>query len=207
MNGFDSKGLDEDAFGEKGALSGLKTFDAFPKTKASYTTPTHRGGQWTVLILLVCTVFSFSELKTWWRGTEQHHFSVEKGVSHELQLNLDIVVNMPCDTLRVNIQDAAGDRILASDMLKREETSWNLWMHKRNKDKHEYQTLSHEEEDRLTAQEADAHAHHVLGEVRRNPRRKFAKGPSMRWGDTADSCRIYGSLRRTWITVLSTSRT
>ncbi|KAJ5644102.1 uncharacterized protein N7484_006609 [Penicillium longicatenatum] len=194
MNGFDSKGLDEDAFGEKGALSGLKTFDAFPKTKASYTTPTHRGGQWTVLILLVCTVFSFSELKTWWRGTEQHHFSVEKGVSHELQLNLDIVVNMPCDTLRVNIQDAAGDRILASDMLKREETNWNLWMQKRNKDKHEYQTLSHEEEDRLTAQEADAHAHHVLGEVRRNPRRKFAKGPSMRWGDTADSCRIYGSL-------------
>ncbi|KAJ6093471.1 hypothetical protein N7486_008760 [Penicillium sp. IBT 16267x] len=194
MNGFDSKGLDEDAFGEKGALSGLKTFDAFPKTKASYTTPTHRGGQWTVLILLVCTVFSFSELKTWWRGTEQHHFSVEKGVSHELQLNLDIVVNMPCDTLRVNIQDAAGDRILASDMLKREETSWKLWMQKRNKDKHEYQTLSHEEEARLTAQEADAHAHHVLGEVRRNPRRKFAKGPSMGWGETADSCRIYGSL-------------
>ncbi|KAJ5924325.1 COPII-coated vesicle protein (Erv41) [Penicillium verhagenii] len=194
MNGFDSKGLDEDDFGEKTALSGLKTFDAFPKTKASYTTPTHRGGQWTVLILLVCTIFSFSELRTWWRGTEQHHFSVEKGVSHELQLNLDVVINMPCDTLRVNIQDAAGDRILASDMLKREETSWNLWMQKRNKDKHEYQTLNHEENDRLSEQEADSHAHHVLGEARHNSRRKFAKGPSMRWGDVADACRIYGSL-------------
>lgn len=32
MNGFDSKGLDEDAFGEKSALSGLKTFDAFRKS-------------------------------------------------------------------------------------------------------------------------------------------------------------------------------
>ncbi|KAJ6028748.1 hypothetical protein N7540_004324 [Penicillium herquei] len=194
MNGFESKGLDEDAFGEKSNLSGLKTFDAFPKTKASYTTPTRRGGQWTVLILIICTVFSLSELKTWWRGTEKHHFSVEKGVSHELQLNLDIVVNMPCDTLRVNIQDAAGDRIVAGDLLKREETSWNLWMQKRNKDKHQYQTLSHEEEDRLSEQEADAHAHHVLGEVRRNPRRKFARGPALRWGDTVDSCRIYGSL-------------
>ena len=30
MNGFDSKGLDEDAFGDKAGLSsGLKTFDAF----------------------------------------------------------------------------------------------------------------------------------------------------------------------------------
>lgn len=29
MNGFDTKGLDEDAFGEKSNVSGLKTFDAF----------------------------------------------------------------------------------------------------------------------------------------------------------------------------------
>lgn len=168
------------------------------KTKASYTTPSARGGQWTVLILLVCTLFSFSEFKTWWRGSEHHHFSVEKGVSHDLQLNLDIVVNMPCDTLRVNIQDAAGDRILAGDLLKREETSWQLWMQKRNYETyggaHEYQTLSHEDDERISAQEADAHVHHVIGEVRRNSRRKFAKGPRMRWGETADSCRIYGSL-------------
>ena len=168
------------------------------KTKPSYTTPTRRGGQWTVLILIVCTIFGISELKTWFKGTEQHHFSVEKGVSHELQLNLDIVVNMPCDTLRVNIQDAAGDRILAGDLLQREDTSWKLWMQKRNYEthdgNHEYQTLSHEADDRLSAQEEDAHVHHVLGEVRRNTRRKFAKGPRMRWGEPADSCRIYGSL-------------
>jgi hypothetical protein len=29
MNGFAKHGLDDDAFGEKSALSGLKTFDAF----------------------------------------------------------------------------------------------------------------------------------------------------------------------------------
>ncbi|OOQ91725.1 COPII-coated vesicle protein [Penicillium brasilianum] len=194
MNGYEAKGLNEDAFGDKGKLSGLKTFDAFPKTKASYTTPTTRGGQWTVLILAICTLFSFHELKTWWHGTEKHNFSVEKGVSHQLQLNLDIVVHMPCDTLRVNIQDAAGDRILAGELLQREETSWNLWMQKRNYGSHEYQTLSHEEADRLSAQEEDAHVHHVMGEVRRNPRRKFAKGPRMRWGEKSDACRIYGSL-------------
>ncbi|KAJ5306059.1 hypothetical protein PENANT_c024G00235 [Penicillium antarcticum] len=198
MNGFHSKGLDEDAFGEKSNLAGLKTFDAFPKTKSSYTTPTRSGGVWTVLILIVCTVFSITELKIWWRGTEHQQFSVEKGVSHDLQLNLDIVVDMPCDELRVNIQDAAGDRILAGELLKRDNTNWDLWMAKRNYETyagaHEYQTLSHEESDRLEEQEADSHVRHVLGEVRHNPWRKFPKGPRMRRGDVPNACRIYGSL-------------
>jgi hypothetical protein len=103
---------------------------------------------------------------------------------------------MPCDQLRVNIQDAAGDRILAGDLLKREETSWMLWQ-KRNYETssgHEYQTLSHEDAERLSDQEADSHVTHVLGEVRHNPRRKFPKGPRMRRGEVPDACRIYGSL-------------
>ncbi|OJJ95355.1 hypothetical protein ASPACDRAFT_82201 [Aspergillus aculeatus ATCC 16872] len=196
MNGFADHGLNEDAFSEKSQLQGgLKTFDAFPKTKTSYTAPSRRGGQWTVLILLICTVFSVSEFRTWLQGTETHQFSVEKGVSHDLQLNLDIVVRMPCDTLHVNIQDASGDRILAGELLQRERTSWQLWTDKRNRaSAHEYQTLSQEEPDRLAAQEADAHVHHVLGEVRRNSRRKFPKGPRLRKGDSVDSCRIFGSL-------------
>ncbi|GMG47949.1 unnamed protein product [Aspergillus oryzae var. brunneus] len=181
MNGFASHDLDEGAFGENSGLQGgLKTFDAF-------------RGQWTVLILLICSVFSISEFKTWFKGSENHHFSVEKGVSHDLQLNLDIVVQMPCDALHVNIQDASGDRILAGELLKKDPTSWKLWTDKRNYD-HEYQTLSREEPSRLEAQEEDAHVRHVLGEVRHNPRRKFPKGPKLRRGDAVDSCRIYGSL-------------
>ncbi|PLN79519.1 putative COPII-coated vesicle protein, partial [Aspergillus taichungensis] len=199
MNGYSKHHLDEDAFGEKSGLQGgLKTFDAFPKTKATYTTPTRRGGQWTVLILVVCTLFSLTEFRTWLKGTESHHFSVEKGVSHDLQLNFDTVVKMPCDTLHVNIQDASGDRILAGEMLKREPTSWQLWMEKRNQElsdgSHEYQTLNQEDEARRLEQETDTHVGHVLGEVRHNPRRKFPKSPKLRRGDMVDSCRIYGSL-------------
>lgn len=145
---------------------------------------------------MICTVFGLHELKTWWKGTEQHHFSVEKGVSHELQMNLDIVVNMACESLRINIQDAAGDRILAGDKLRNEDTSWMLWMQKRNYEihggQHEYQTLNHEDADRLSAQEEDVHVHHVLGEARHT--KKFPKGPRMRWGEVPDACRIYGSL-------------
>jgi hypothetical protein len=162
------------------------------KTKPSYTTPTRTGGQWTVLILLICTIFSYTELKTWYHGTENYHFTVEKGISHSLQLNLDIVIHMPCDHLRINIQDAAGDRILAGDMLTHDDTNWSLWLEKRAA--HEYQTLAHEDSSRLAEQEADVHVGHVLGETRRGPRKKFAKAPRMRWGDKVDACRIWGSL-------------
>lgn len=150
-------------------------------------------------MLVICTLLSFSELRAWFRGTESQHFSVEKGVSHELQLNLDMVINMPCETIRVNVQDAAGDRILAGELLEREPTSWKLWMDKRNYEHsrggpREYQTLNHEDSERLDEQEADVHAHHVMGEVRKNHRRKFPKGPRLRWGDKVDSCRVFGSL-------------
>lgn len=104
---------------------------------------------------------------------------------------------MPCDTLRVNIQDAAGDHILAGDLLKKEETSWKLWMDTRNFESGgvpEYQTLSHEDTARLSDQDEDVHVRHVLGEVRWNSKRKFPTGPRMRRGDETDSCRIYGSL-------------
>lgn len=197
MNGFTAHELNEDAFGQKPGL--LKTFDAFPKTKPSYTAPSRRGGQWTIIVLAICTLLSLSELRTWFHGTEKHHFSVEKGVSHELQLNLDIVVKMPCDDVRVNIQDAAGDRILAGESLSREPTSWKVWTEKRNyqhsrSGAREYQTLNQEDNARLAAQEEDVHAHHVMGEVRRNPRRKFPKSPRLGRGSVIDSCRIYGSL-------------
>ena len=149
------------------------------------------------MVLTVCTILSLCELRNWFHGTETHQFTVEKGISHELQLNLDMVIHMPCETLRVNIQDAAGDRILAGELLKREPTNWKAWADNhsgRGGASRDYQTLSQEDGGRLAAQVEDAQIHHVMGEVRRNPWRKFPTGPRLRAGDVIDSCRIYGSL-------------
>ncbi|KAL1973701.1 hypothetical protein VTN31DRAFT_5261 [Thermomyces dupontii] len=197
MNEFAAHGLDEDAFGEKRS-AGLRSFDAFPKTKPSYTSPTRRGGQWTVLLLVVSALLTLSELRTWWRGTESHHFSVEKGVSRAMQMNIDIVVRMPCEDLRIDIQDAAGDHIVAGMLLTKDPTNWQVWNEKLNREisagVFEYQTLNAEDTQRLMAQEEDVHAQHVIAHVRNNPRRKFPQSPKLRKGVPADSCRIYGSL-------------
>ncbi|KAI1948559.1 serine/threonine protein kinase, CMGC, dual-specificity [Ophidiomyces ophidiicola] len=199
MKSFGDHGLDEDAFGDKQDLAaGLRTFDAFPKTKPTYTTATRRGGQWTVLIVIFCGALVCSELVTWYRGTENQHFSVEKGVSHEIQMNLDAVVRMPCDAIRVDMQDAAGDMIFAGQLLHKEPTSWDVWNRELNfagrGGSRQYQTLSAEDNARLSEQEEDQHVGHVLGEVRRSRKRQFPKGPKIRSHDTVDSCRLYGSL-------------
>ena len=203
MDNFEKHGLDDDAFGEKSTIAGLKTFDAFPKTKPSYTSATSAGGKWTVALIIFCTLLTITELRTWFRGTETHHFSVEQGVSHELQLNLDIVVAMQCKDLHVNVQDAAMDRILAGDLLKREDTNWQVWVDKapsgtkkgyRKKAGENYYRRLHENDlRRRRAEEEDQHVSHVLGHMREGAR-KFMRSPRLRASSPRDACRIYGSL-------------
>ncbi|EFQ97690.1 hypothetical protein MGYG_00729 [Nannizzia gypsea CBS 118893] len=199
MNGFAHDGLDEANFGAPdGIATKLKTFDAFPKTKPSYTSTSRGGGLWTIFVAILCTLLTCSELITWYRGHENHHFSVERGVSQEMQLNIDTVVAMPCDDVRINIQDAAGDHILAGDLLTQEPTSWAAWNREMNKRRSggspEYQTLNKEDTLRLEEQEEDLHVEHVLGEVRRSRKKKFPKAPKMKKSDVVDSCRVFGSL-------------
>ncbi|KAM5449704.1 hypothetical protein MaudCBS49596_004825 [Microsporum audouinii] len=199
MNGFAHGGLDEASFGEPdGIAAKLKTFDAFPKTKPSYTSTSRSGGLWTVFIAILCAILSCSELVTWYRGHENHHFSVERGVSQEMQLNLDVVVAMPCDDVRINVQDAVGDHILAGELLTQQPTSWAAWNREFNRQRGggspEYQTLSKEDPFRLEEQEEDLHVEHVLGEVRRGRKKKFPKAPKLKKSDAVDSCRVFGSL-------------
>jgi endoplasmic reticulum-Golgi intermediate compartment protein 2 len=112
-------------------------------------------------------------------------------------MNLDVVVAMQCKDLHVNVQDAAGDRILAGDLLTRHETNWQLWTDKLNKrrrgNKQAYQLLHEENPARMQAEEEDQHVGHVLGHIREGGK-KFSKTPKLRRGESADSCRIFGSL-------------
>ncbi|KAK4691178.1 hypothetical protein P7C71_g5770, partial [Lecanoromycetidae sp. Uapishka_2] len=161
MNGFGDHGLDESAFGEKKGFSeGIRSFDAFPKTKPTYTRRSSSGGYATLALIIVSTVLSFTEFRRWYSGHETHLFSVEKGVSHELQINLDIVVPMLCSDLHINVQDASGDRILAGDMLQRDPTSWEQWV---DVDRGVHKLESGE---MVKEMEEDTHVGHVLGEVR-----------------------------------------
>ncbi|KAK3685902.1 endoplasmic reticulum vesicle transporter-domain-containing protein [Podospora appendiculata] len=197
MNGYEKHDLDDDAFGAKGSI--VSAFDAFPKAKPQYIERTPGGGKWTVAMILISAVLFWSELSRWWQGTEMHTFAVEKGVSHSMDINLDIVVKMKCADLHVNVQDAAGDRILAAAKLTRDPTSWAQWvdtkgMHRLGRDEHGrlvtgegYTALAGHEEGF-----GEEHVHDIVALGRRKAR--WGKTPRL-WGAAADSCRVYGSLQ------------
>ncbi|CZS96081.1 related to ERV41-component of copii vesicles involved in transport between the ER and golgi complex [Rhynchosporium agropyri] len=197
MNGFSSQGLDEDAFGEKRGNI-VQAFDAFPKAKPQYVTRTSGGGKWTVAMLLVSALLIFSEFSRWWRGIETHTFAVENSIGHNLQINLDIVIPMHCEDIHVNVQDAAGDRILAATMLKEDTTLWGQWVdargvHRLGKDANG-KVVTGEEYHEHDEGFGEEHVHDIVAATGWG-RAKFAKTPRLPWGVAkGDSCRIYGSL-------------
>ncbi|RDW81997.1 hypothetical protein BP6252_03109 [Coleophoma cylindrospora] len=197
MNGFAAHGLDEDAFGEKPGNI-VQAFDYFPKAKPQYITQTSGGGKWTVAMITVSCLLIFSEFRVWWQGQEEHTFAVEKGVGHSMQLNMDIVVAMQCQDIHINVQDAAGDRILAADILKRDPTNWGQWVdngvHKLGHDAHGrivtgegWHNLEHDDGF------GEEHVHDILAAAGNGKKAKFGKTPRVRGAGRGDSCRIYGS--------------
>jgi hypothetical protein len=112
---------------------------------------------------------------------------VEKSVSHQLQINLDVVVAMHCDDLHVNVQDASGDRILAGDKLHKDPTSWEQW----GKVKGKGQRLADKVEDDVYGLGDDEDVHDYLGAARKG-RKKFPKTPRLKGQENA--CRIWGSM-------------
>ncbi|OBT86078.1 hypothetical protein VE02_05727 [Pseudogymnoascus sp. 03VT05] len=197
MNGFASHGLDEDRFAEKGSI--VSAFDAFPKSKPEYVTKTSGGGKWTVLMLIISALLTFSELGRWWRGHEDHTFEVEKYVSRDLQVNLDMVVAMRCPDIHINVQDASGDRILASKVLKTDLTNWLQWVNM--KGQHQ---LGHNADGSVITDEGweedghdegfgEEHVHDIIYTAMRS--NKWAKTPKIKGHPRdGDSCRIYGSM-------------
>lgn len=215
MNNFEKHGLDEDNFGARGSL--VSAFDAFrkltpetkprqylvslltlyfaAKSKPQYVTRTEGGGKWTVAMAVVSIFLLWAELARWWRGSESHTFAVEKEVSHSMQINLDAVMLMKCGDLHINVQDAAGDLILAGSKLTKDETSWSQWVNQKGVHK-----LGRDSEGRVITDAGwqnldeegfgEEHVHDIVALGKR--RAKWARTPRVR--GPPDSCRVYGSL-------------
>jgi len=164
------------------------------KAKPQYVTQTSGGGKWTVAMLIISFLLILSEFSRWWRGHENHTFAVEKGVSRDLKINLDAVIKMKCADLHVNVQDAAGDRVLAATMLKLEGTRWDQWSDNRGIHK-----LGKDSKGRLDTGEGfrdegfgEEHVHDIIANAGVGRRQVFAKTPRVK--GEVDSCRIFGSL-------------
>jgi len=155
------------------------------KTKQTYLVQGRNSSAWTVTLILTCIWLAWTETSRWFTGTTTQTFSVEKGVSHDMQINLDVIIAMRCADLHVNMQDAAGDRTLAGDLLRKDSTSWAQWTGKNaERGVHE---LNEGIGQGWDMDDLDVHDH-----LAKKQKKKFGKTPKIR--GTTDSCRIFGSL-------------
>ncbi|EHK98312.1 putative ER-derived vesicles protein 41 [Glarea lozoyensis 74030] len=100
--------------------------------------------------------------------------------------------------IHINVQDAAGDRILAAEKMKLEMTNWSQWVD--NKGIH---SLGKDAQGRVVTGEGyhdhdegfgEEHVHDIIAAAASSGRKaKFSKTPRLR-GNVGDSCRIYGNL-------------
>jgi len=144
-------------------------------------------------VIVISLFLASTELKRWWVGTTTHGYSVEKGISHDLQINIDMVVAMACGDLHINVQDASGDRILAGQALSKDPTIWALWQN--NKGVHSLGGSAAERQEEAGEKGSlyeEEDVHDYLGAARK--RKRFAKTPRLPRHGRPDSCRVYGSL-------------
>lgn len=101
-----------------------------------------------------------------------------------MQINVDVVVRMYCADIHVNMQDAAGDRTIAGDLLRKDPTQWEQW----EKDKNVHSLA--EGDAKHPGWEDMWDVHDQLGAARK--KKKFPKTPRVR--GIPNACRIFGSL-------------
>lgn len=145
-------------------------------------------------MIVISLFLATSELKRWWVGTTTHTYGVEKGISHDLQINIDMVVAMRCEDLHINVQDASGDRILAGQALNKKPTTWAQWDHSKN-----VHALggSAAERKKIAGDGGSAYreedVHDYLGAARKK-KKKFANTPKLPKHALPNACRLFGSL-------------
>ncbi|ODV63456.1 Erv41p [Ascoidea rubescens DSM 1968] len=98
-------------------VRGLRAFDAFPKLAPSNTVRSTRGGYSTIFLMVGIFFLVWIEIGGWIDGEIDHQFFVNDQVGKNLQINMDIVVAMPCNFINTNVLDITSDRLLATDYL------------------------------------------------------------------------------------------
>lgn len=98
-------------------VESLRVFDAFPKVAPEHSVRSSRGGLSTVATIVLGLLFLWVEFGYYMGGYVDRQFSVDSEIRDVLQINIDMVVAMPCANLITNVQDITADQYLAGETL------------------------------------------------------------------------------------------
>ncbi|CAL1715892.1 unnamed protein product [Somion occarium] len=139
----------------------LAQYDAFPKLPSTYRA---REYIW---------------------GWPDYEFSVDPDAGNDMDINVDLVVNMPCQFLSVDLRDAVGDRLYLSDGFRRDGTLFDVGQ----------ATTLQEHAAALSAQQAVAQSRNSRGFFDAFFRKsKPAYMPTYNYQPSGTACRVYGTI-------------
>lgn len=78
------------------APASLAKFDAFPKLTTTYRTRSESRGFMTIFVMLFSVLLLLNDVGEFLWGWPDYEFSVDRNVNPNLEINLDMVVAMPC---------------------------------------------------------------------------------------------------------------
>lgn len=95
----------------------IRTFDAFPKRPSVDQVRSERGATSTLLTYFCIIFLIWVEFGGYIDGYINYRFSVDPMVRQTINLNVDIIVAMPCKYLDANVRDSTDDRFLCEELL------------------------------------------------------------------------------------------
>ncbi|KAF9219464.1 DUF1692-domain-containing protein [Gyrodon lividus] len=162
----------------------LARFDAFPKLPSTYKTRSESRGFLTLFVALLAFLLVLNDLAEYIWGWPDHEFSVDTQGASYMNVNVDMVVNMPCQYLSVDLRDAVGDRLFLSKGFRRDGTVFDIGQ----------ATTLKEHAKALSARQAVAQSRKSRGFLSFFQRAESDFRPTYNHRADSDACRIYGSL-------------
>ncbi|KAF8828462.1 endoplasmic reticulum vesicle transporter-domain-containing protein [Lentinula edodes] len=165
----------------------LAQFDAFPKLPSTYKARSESRGFMTVFVCILAFLLMLNDIGEFIWGWPDYEFSVDKDTSSFMNINVDLVVKMPCRYISVDLRDAIGDRLfLSGSGLKRDGTRFDIGQ----------ATKLKEHSAMLSAMQAVAQSRKSLGFfdtlLRRNSNAEIA--PTYDHPPHPSACRVYGTI-------------
>ncbi|KAF8836758.1 DUF1692-domain-containing protein [Paxillus ammoniavirescens] len=162
----------------------LARFDAFPKLPSTYKTRSESRGFLTLCVALLAFLLVLNDFAEYIWGWPDYEFSVDTHGESFMGVNVDMVVNMPCQYLSVDLRDAVGDRLFLSKGFRRDGTTFDIGQ----------ATTLQEHAKALSARQAVAQSRRSRGVFSFFKRGEPDFRPTYNHQTDGDACRIYGSL-------------
>ena len=81
------------------AVPGLARFDAFPKLPSAYKARSESRGFLTLFVILIAILLVLNDFAEYIWGWPDYEFSVDTRSRNIMKINVDMVVNTPCDCM------------------------------------------------------------------------------------------------------------